>query len=490
MAPSAEEPGAVTPIIAGFYPDPSVCRVGEDYYLANSSFEYVPGVPIWHSRDLVTWTQVANAFEAGTHLDAGSIGQGLGVYAPTLRHRGDTWYLITTRVDHEPHGQTLVTAAGPEGPWSAPVSIPALEGIDPDLAWDDDGVALVTYCAMAPEFWGIAQAAVDLETGRALEEPRLIWQGTGMAHPEGPHLYRIGEWWYLLIAEGGTERGHSVSIARSRSPRGPFESASSNPILSHRSTTHPVQNTGHADLVEAADGTWALVYLGVRAAGYTPGFHVNGRETFVAGVDWVDGWPVVDESRFGVPAASHGFADSFEGELDPRWVSPGLAPASVVETADAGVTLTQREAPNGAWSGLYVRARDPRWEAVAVVEPGIGLAGVGVRMDSAHWCEVWVGRSVARAVVRIGPLQQELGECAVAGEPVEVVLRAVDSTTEGPDDLEMAVRLGGAERVLGRIDGRYLSTEVASGFTGRVIGVRAVSGRVGLRSVSYRPITT
>ncbi|NTV40112.1 MAG: glycoside hydrolase family 43 protein, partial [Demequinaceae bacterium] len=132
VAPSTAESGAVRPVIAGFYPDPSICRVGEDYYLANSSFEYVPGIPIWHSRDLVTWAQVANAFGAGSHLDDGSIGPGRGVFAPTLRHRGDTWYLITTRVDHEPPGQTLVTASDPAGPWSAPVTIPALEGIDPD----------------------------------------------------------------------------------------------------------------------------------------------------------------------------------------------------------------------------------------------------------------------------------------------------------------------------------------------------------------------
>jgi len=488
MAASSAASGAVRPIIAGFYPDPSVCRVGEDYYLANSSFEYVPGVPLWHSRDLVTWTEVGNAFEAGVHLAAGSIGPGRGVFAPTLRHRGDTWYLITTRVDHEPPGQTLVTASSPEGPWSAPVILPDIDGIDPDLAWDDEGVALVSYCTMRSDLWGIAQAAVDLETGRALEEPRLIWQGTGMANPEGPHLYRIGDWWYLLIAEGGTERGHSVSVARSRSPRGPFEAAPSHPILSHRSTTHPVQNTGHADLVQAADGSWALVYLGVRPAGYTPSFHVNGRETFIAGIDWVDGWPVVDEDRFKVPAPPHAFDDAFEGQaLHTRWVSPGFAPASVTEPADAGVTLVHRDAPSAAWSGLYVRTRDPRWQVIAAVVPGDGIAGVGVRLDNRHWCEVRVGDGVARAVARIGPLKQQLGECAVVHGEVEVAIRAIDSLTDGPDDLELSVRAGGEDSVIGRIDGRYLSTEVASGFTGRVVGVRAVRGRVRLASVSYQP---
>lgn len=155
-----------------------------------------------------------------------------------------------------------------------------------------------------------------------------------MSNPEAPHLYHRDGWWYLLIAEGGTERGHSVSVARSRSPRGPFEGHEANPILTHRSTNHPVQNTGHADLVQTPDGEWAMVYLGVRTAGISPGFHVNGRETFLAGIQWQDGWPTVDETRFAVPQPQHDFVDTFAGaELDPRWVSPTCIP-----TGSLGVT--------------------------------------------------------------------------------------------------------------------------------------------------------
>ena len=178
----------------------------------------------------------------------------------------------------------------------------SLRGSAPELSvLDDDGTCYVTYCSTDPDLPGIAQARVDLAAGTLLGDPVRLWSGTGLAFPEAPHLYRREGLWYLMIAEGGTERGHAVSIARSDRPDGPFEPAPGNPLLSHRSTTHPVQNTGHADLVRTADGTWAVVYLGVRPRGVTPMFHVNGRETFLAGVDWVDGWPVVDELRYARP---------------------------------------------------------------------------------------------------------------------------------------------------------------------------------------------
>ena len=162
-------------------------------------------------------------------------------------------------------------------------------GIDPDLAWDDDGNCWV-HCSAGGG--GILRYRIDDRTGDVLDGPVLAWTGTGLQFPEAPHLFSRDDWWYLLIAEGGTERGHAVSIARAPSPIGPWESCPANPILSHRSTDHPVQNTGHGDLVEAVDGSWWMVLLGTRPRGITPGYHVLGRETFLVPVDWVDGWPV------------------------------------------------------------------------------------------------------------------------------------------------------------------------------------------------------
>src|SRR5690349_19562492 len=274
------------PVIPGFHPDPSICRVGADYYLACSSFEYFPGVPIFHSRDLVHWTQLGNALDRPSQLPLPvDTPSSAGIYAPTLRHHDGRFWLITTNVTHG--GNFLVTATDPAGPWSDPIPAPGVHGIDPDLAWDEDGTC---WCTVA----GVSQIRLDPATGTTTGAARRIWSGTpGAQAPEAPHLYRIGDWWYLLIAEGGTERGHSVSVARARTPRGPYQPAPGNPVLSHRSTDRPIQSTGHSDLVRAPDGSWALVLLGTRPRGRTPAFHVLGRETFLAPVTWADGWPVV-----------------------------------------------------------------------------------------------------------------------------------------------------------------------------------------------------
>lgn len=306
------------PVIPGFHPDPSVCRVGDDYYLACSSFEYVPGVPLFHSRDLVHWRQIGNVLDRPGQLrlpwDTPS---SAGIYAPTLRHRDGRFWLITTNVS-EGGGNLLVCATDPAGPWSDPVPLPGVPGIDPDLAWDEDGACWVTVA-------GISQVRIDPYTGETFGEPRPLWSGTpGAKAPEAPHLYHVGDHWYLLIAEGGTERGHAVSVARGPAPTGPFEPCPANPVLTHRSTDEPVQNTGHADLVQAPDGTWWMVFLGVRPRGGTPGWHVLGRETFLAPVTWEDGWPVVGPPATAgpAPACAERFTDDFDdADLQPSWIS-------------------------------------------------------------------------------------------------------------------------------------------------------------------------
>jgi xylan 1,4-beta-xylosidase len=274
-----------TPVIPGFHPDPSVCRVGEYFYLVNSSFEYSPGVPLFRSRDLRDWTPLGHVLDRPEQLRVDGAGPFGGVYAPTLRHHDGQFWMITTNVSDGP-GQLLVTATDPAGPWSDPVRVPDALGIDPDLAWDEDGSCWLTWSGEQPAGGhGIVQAQLDTGSGKLLTDPKGIWPGTGGKYPEGPHLYRRGSHWYLLIAEGGTERGHTVTIARGPAPDGPFEADPDNPFLTARSTDWPVQNTGHADLVERADGTWAVVFLGVRPWGTTPSWHVLGRETFAAEAD-------------------------------------------------------------------------------------------------------------------------------------------------------------------------------------------------------------
>jgi xylan 1,4-beta-xylosidase len=279
------------PIISGFHPDPSICRVGDDYYMVHSSFEFFPGVPIFHSKDLVHWKQIGYVLTRKNQLNLDHMRASGGIYAPTLRYHDGTFYMVTTLVDGG--GNFYVTAKDPAGPWSDPIWLDQ-GGIDPSFLFDDDGTVYYTrHEGMGDGY--IAQGILDLKTGTLQGPLKEIWRGTGGIWPEGPHLYKIRGKYYLMIAEGGTSYGHMETIARSGSPWGPFVSDPNNPILTHSNRLEdPIQATGHADLVETPAGWW-LVALGIRPQGGQ--FHHLGRETFLAPVEWTaDGWPVVNKS--------------------------------------------------------------------------------------------------------------------------------------------------------------------------------------------------
>ncbi|MEO3753768.1 glycoside hydrolase family 43 protein [Streptomyces sp. B6B3] len=490
------------PVLPGFHPDPSVCRVGADYYLACSSFEYFPGVPIFHSRDLVHWAQVGNALDRPSQLSlAPDVPSSAGVYAPTLRHHDGRFWMITTVVGGG--GNLLVTATDPAGPWSEPVPLPGVGGIDPDLAWDDDGTC---WCTTA----GVEQVRLDPHTGRTQGPPRKLWSGSpGAKAPEAPHLYRIGDHWYLLIAEGGTERGHAVSIARGPAPDGPFEPCPDNPVLTHRGTDHPVQNTGHADLVQGPDGSWWMVHLGVRAGGGTPGWHVLGRETFLTPVRWVDGWPVVGEPAPDLPAppwplrpgVEPPVRDDFEpGELAPHWISPRQRPEEHYTTKERAGWLTLRargrslDDPDVTFVGR--RQQHPSCRVRALIDPAEGRGGLAVRLDERHHYEIEATPDEVRVLARVGPLHSVVASQPTPAGPlvlrVEVTATPrVDDPRTGPDSLAFGVEEpDGTFVLLGTLDGRYLSTEVAGGFTGRVVGMYAGAGTVHVDWCDYEPLDT
>jgi len=487
------------PVIPGFHPDPSVCRVGDDYYLVCSSFEYFPGIPVFHSRDLVNWTQLGNALDRPSQLrlprDMPSSG---GIYAPTLRHHDGRFWLIVTNVGDG--GNLLFTATDPAGPWSDPVRLPGVPGIDPDLAWDEDGTC---WCTVA----GVSQVRIDPTTGETIGEPYRIWSGTpGAMAPEAPHLYRIGDYWYLMIAEGGTERGHGVSIARGLTPSGPFEPCPANPVLTHRGTASPIQNTGHADLVQAPDGSWWMVLLGVRPRGGTPGWYVLGRETFLAPVEWVDGWPVVGEvtPELPVPAwplhhapAGPARDDFDQAELHPRWISVRERPEGSCTTKERSGWLTLRAVGNSLDDNdaVFVGRRQQHLacRARTLIDPADGRGGLAVRLDEEHHYEIEAADGEVKVFARIGPLRTEVATRPV---PAGAVVLGVEIAPEpprgartGPDTLSFGIEEpDGTVTALASLSGRYLSTEVAGGFTGRVIGMYAAAGTVHFDRFDYEPL--
>jgi beta-xylosidase len=478
------------PIIPGFHPDPSICRVGDTCYLVCSSFEYFPGVPIFRSRDLRSWEQIGNVLDRTSQLDVSRAKPSGGVFAPTLRYHDGRFWMITTNVSDGP-GQILVWAEDPAGPWSEPVRVmDGTDGIDPDLAWDGDK-CLMTWAGRE----GISQVEIHPATGSLRGRPTLLSRGAGWSYPEGPHLYRRGDIWYLMMAEGGTESGHSETIARGPSPSGPFESCPRNPILTHRGLNLPVQNTGHADLVELADGSWAVVYLGVRMKGMSPRFHVLGREVFAQRVEWVDDWPVLTEYIVPESEGSVVRVDDFDAErLGHDWVSPGGPPLEIARLDDPPGWLTL-SAHKDRLAFVGRRQEHLRFSARALVDASVGCGGLSLYIDPKHHYDLELSAEQLRVAVEVGPLRQTLVQ--VSAPPsndsgtvalcIDARLPDVDPwEATGPDEVLLGYEDEcGAFVELAKLDGRYVSTEVAGGMTGRLIGLFAATGLIRVDRFEY-----
>ena len=274
------------PVLRGFHPDPSVVRVGEDYYLVNSSFVFFPGLPIFHSRDLVHWQLIGHAAENLETSGLAGLPGGFGYWAPDISYfKGRFWVVATLRRNTPPcRLQMITSAADPRGPWDAPRFLP-LDGIDPSIFTDDDGRR---YILLNP---GAILAEIS-EEGELISKPEMIYFGSARIKPEGPHLLKKDGWYYLFLAEGGTGEGHMETVMRSRSLKGPYTPCPFNPILSRRNPVSPVQRSGHGKPVSTPDGRWYMVYLcGRKVEGKT----VMGRETALDPISWTeDGWPMVN----------------------------------------------------------------------------------------------------------------------------------------------------------------------------------------------------
>lgn len=473
------------PILPGFYPDPSICRVGEDYYLVNSSFEFFPGVPLWHSRDLINWEQLGYVLTRESQLPLKNGRTSGGIFAPTIRYHNGRFYMITTNVTDM--GNFFVWTDDINGEWSDPVWIDHA-GIDPSLFWDDDGKVYYTGTGMER---GIHQFEIDLETGAKLSETKVIWEGTGGKCPEGPHMYKINGWYYLMIAEGGTEYGHMETIARSRSVWGPFESCPHNPIISYSGDGDSAfQAGGHADFVTDTDGKWWIVFHAIRPSIFM--LHHIGRETMLAPVTWDEnGWPVVNGGKSvpekmelpgeGVQQKRTGWYDDFTSEkLHPRWSWIYNPEKDKYNFSGSGVTLYGSEQTlnevGGRHTFLGVRQTqfDLLYDAQMKLTGENGCAGITVFHTNEHHYDILVKKqgNNLTAQLRRRVVDMEIVSEAIVFENTDSLMLRIDAKRLRYTFL--AGKDAGTLVVIGTGSSQLLSTEaMICTFTGCFAGMFA-----------------
>lgn len=480
------------PIIPGFYPDPSICRVGDDYFIVNSTFHYFPAVPLWHSKDLVHWTQIRNVLDRESQVNLSGAMRWSGIYAPTIRYdeSDGTYYMVTTNVTNG--GNFFVTTKDPWGGWSEPVFLQQ-QGIDPSFYFENG----ICYMLSNPDNC-IHLCTVDKKTGKQLSPSRPLWKGTGGRYPEAPHIFKKDGWYYLLISEGGTEYGHMVTIARSRDIYGPYKANPANPILTHRdmvTQSSPIQATGHADMVQAPDGSWWMVCLGIRPQDGQN--HLLGRETFLAPVRWEKGkWPVVNETGtislkmsanlpFWNPMVPEATKILFSSApLGPEWVYVRNPQMENYENRDGTLVLHGTDATLDATEKsptmVLRRQRDINCEVnaslmLSAAESG-DEAGLSVFLDACKHYDVFVRENGdSRSVVlryRLDYLTHIEKEAEIPSDSkVRFCIRC------GNDSYSFFYSIGEETSFvhLGTMGARYLSEEVQGGFTGCMFGLYCIS---------------
>jgi len=508
------------PILKGFYPDPSLTRVGDDFYLVTSTFAFFPGIPVFHSRDLVSWTQIGNAIDRPGQLDFGRLGLSRGVFAPTIEHRDGTFYILNTCVDCG--GNFVITATDPAGPWSDPVWLPDLEGgIDPSLFFDEDGsvwilnngppegqplyeghraIWIQRFDPAAKKTFG--QRKVLVNGGVDLSK-KPIWI-------EGPHIFRKDGFYYLVAAEGGTAEGHSQVALRSRRPDGPYLAYPGNPILTQRDLPrdrpNPITSAGHADLVETAAGEWWATFLAVRP--YEGDFYNTGREVFLLPVTWERGWPHITRPGEGIPYVhrrpnlpakpgppvptngAFAVADEFDGPALPHsWMMMRNPRERWYALSGGELRIEARSVPLGGFGNpSFLARRQQHLNASAstivrftAVKDG-DSAGLAALQNDEYFFYLAVARRGGRPVIelrrRAGPGDPTEG-ALIASAPLRTAFGApvrlrIDAQKA---DYRFAYATRGSEwRTLGgHENGRILSTKLAGGFVGAVFGLHAYS---------------
>jgi alpha-N-arabinofuranosidase len=496
------------PILAGFYSDPSITRAGDRFYLVASTFTYFPGIPVLESPDLVHWKKIGAVIARRAQLDFDGLGLSRGVFAPDIEFHNGTFYVLNTAVDNG--GNYFATAKDPAGPWSDPVWLKDLDGIDPSLFFDDDGKAYLLNNGPpvgTPEYSGhraIWIQEMDLSAGKLIG-PRKVLLDKGVdpaTKPiwiEGPHMYRRNGWYYLLCAEGGTGPQHSEVILRARSPWGPFVPYEGNPILTQRDLAPdrpaPITNAGHADLIQAGDGSWWAVFLASRTYG---GTHYNtGRETFLLPVEWKNDWPVILPKGQPIPYAVQGPAqmtpasqapatgtftwrDDFDApKLDPEWMYVRVPRENWANLRAKPGTLTIHAQPTPLESlknpsFLARRQQHLSFEAsTAFTLPRTGRVAAGIVAFQSEDFWYFLGARRAGREVQVflqrrkAHVTETLATTTLAADsPLTMKIRG----EAGAYSFLYAIRGQPWRTLRQNEDGTLLSTDVAGGFVGATLG--------------------
>ncbi len=505
------------PILQGFYPDPSITRVGNDYYLVNSTFAWFPGIPVFHSRDLVNWTQIGNAIDRPDQLDFKALGLSRGVFAPDVSWHDGTFYILNTCVDCG--GNFVITAKNPAGPWSNPVWLPEIDGgIDPSLFFDEDGSAWLVNNLPPPGtplYDGHRAIWIQRFDTKALKltGPRTLLLNGGVRPVEkpiwieGPHIFRKDGWYYLIAAEGGTADNHSQVVLRSRSVTGPYEPFAGNPILTQRDLPHdrwnPITSAGHADFVEISKGQWWATFLATRP--YADDFYNTGRETFLMPVRWHDGWPRITKPQEVIPwtaakpelprAAKPTFPtngslivreDFNAASLPYHWMMMRNPRETWWKISRGSLQILPRSVSlgdNGNPSLLARRQQHVNATATTAMHfapSGGGEAGIVALQSDEFWYFLSIGEDNGQTVIRLkrrgGPADPTTGVKlkqttvpTLGNEPIQLRIDAHGASydfswsTDGKHWVELAKG----------VDGTILSTKRAGGFVGATFGLYA-----------------
>jgi alpha-N-arabinofuranosidase len=503
------------PVVQGFYPDPSITRVGGDYYLVNSTFAWFPGLPIHHSTDLVHWTQIGNAIDRPGMLDFKRLGLSRAVFAPAITYHDGLFYILNTCVDCQ--GNFLITAKDPKGPWSDPVWLPQVGGIDASLFFDDDGRGWIVNNEEPPgpaEYQGhraIWIQEYDPKSQKTIG-PRTVLLDKGVnpaakpIWPEGPHILKKDGWYYLTAAEGGTAEGHSQVALRSKSVTGPYVPYEHNPILTQRGLPKdrplPITSAGHADIVDTPDGKWWATFLAVRP--YGDDLYNTGRETFLLPVEWKDGWPVILENGKTIPYVADApklpatpapptsgpftAAERFAGpELPKSWMTMRIPTSRWWSVKGGTLNIEARPDKLGGHEQPSIWARRQQHMNATVSTTvrftpkadGDKAGLVALQNDDFYWFVGLVrdgGKTLVRVEKRAGKADPVDG-VMVAEKPVSLKngqpLNLKITAKGGALDFAYGTAPGKWETLKASADGTSLSTKVAGGFVGTMLGVYA-----------------